>query len=64
MSKPSIPMNVASGAPHTFGYLLIETFEDGSAIWEAPDGTREHWPDGMVLFRLDADAFHFKEPNR
>lgn len=52
MSKPSIPLSIKSGPPHSFGYLLIETFDDGSQTWEAPDGERVHWPDGMVLFRV------------
>lgn len=50
MKKPSPPA-VASGPPSSFGYLLIQTFEDGSAIWEAPNGDRHLWPDNMTLFR-------------
>jgi len=48
--KPPLP-TVTSGPPHTFGYLLIQTLEDGSAIWEAPNGDRHLWPDNMTLFR-------------
>lgn len=51
-----------SGPPHTFGYLLIKTFDDGSAIWEAPDGQRVHWPDKMTLFRT-SDLTRFEEPD-
>lgn len=49
---PPMPRGVARGAPHTFGYLKVKTFEDGSAIWEAPDGERFHWPDGQIIFRV------------